>query len=105
MNCKTISETEGHVVRVCEGVDFHTNIRIKQRTFNIVKYLILEGTVSFYINGEWIKDKFDLKGHVFRWWFLFPVSMITWFFGSVLKDVYDLIYSKLGGLYEKVLNL
>jgi hypothetical protein len=54
---------------------------------------------------EFNKEKFDLKGHVFRWWFLFPVSMLSWFFGSLLKDLGNAVYAKIGKLYEKVLNL
>ena len=54
---------------------------------------------------EFSRDRFDLKGHVFRWWLMFPVSMTTWFFGSLLRDIGNAVYAKLGGLYEKVLNL
>jgi len=51
------------------------------------------------------KKKFDLKGHVFRWLFMFPVSMLTWFFGSICRDFWNLFYSKFGKMYERLLNL
>lgn len=51
------------------------------------------------------KKYFDLKGNVFRWWFLFPISAINWIFGKLLKDLYNLLYSKIGGFYEQIFNL
>lgn len=53
-----------------------------------------------------IKDrKSHLKGNVFRWWFLFPISFINWVFSDLIRDVYNFIYSQLQRLYEGVLNL
>lgn len=46
-----------------------------------------------------------LKGNVFRWWFLFPVSLLTWIFSDLLKDFYNFAYSKLRVLFVKILNL
>ena len=54
---------------------------------------------------EYNKKNFDLKGHIFRWWFLFPVSMMSWFLGSVIKDVYNYLYTHIGGLFERILNM
>lgn len=46
------------------------------------------------------KDNFDLKGNVFRWWFLFPISAITWVFGHLVVDLWNFLYSKVEGLYN-----
>lgn len=55
--------------------------------------------------SKWKLDKFNLKEHVFRWWFMFPVCMISWFFGSILKDIWNFVYSKFESLYLKAFNV
>lgn len=50
------------------------------------------------------KSEFALKANVFRWWFMFPISIITWLFGSVFKDIWNYVYSKLATVYTKILN-
>lgn len=79
---------------------------------NILIYLLIGfffSLIRTYFKGKKIKkeDKilFDLKDHVFRWWLMFPISMLTWIFGDLLKDLYNFIYSKIGKLYEKIFNL
>jgi hypothetical protein len=57
------------------------------------------------INREVEYRKGKLKGNVFRWWFLWPVSLTTWVFSDLLKDVYNFVYDKLSKLYENVLEL
>lgn len=50
------------------------------------------------------KKYFDLKEHVFRWWLMFPICLITWVFGDLLKDLYNFVYSKLNKFYLFIFN-
>jgi hypothetical protein len=60
-------------------------------------------TIEEYITKK--KKDFDLKEHVFRWWFLFPISGLVWLSGTVFKDAWNLVYDKIGGVFNKILNL
>lgn len=78
----------------------------------ILMYLFIGLIFSFirtYFKGKELtleqKKYFDLKNHVFRWWFLFPISAINWIFGRILIDVYNFIYSKIGKMYDKIFNM
>ena len=35
---------------------------------------------------------------------MFPISMIHWVFGTLLKDVFSGVYARVEFLYEKLLN-
>ena len=59
-------------------------------------------TIEDYIKRQ--KSRFELKEHVFRWWLMFPISMLHWLFGTLLKDVFTGVYSKIEFLYDKLLN-
>lgn len=50
------------------------------------------------------KENFNLKDHVFRWWLMWPISLINWGFGEVLKDFYNFLYSKLEKFYQSIFN-
>jgi len=52
---------------------------------------------------KYIKEK--LKGNVFRWWFLWPVSLLNWILSDLVEEVYNFIYSKLKNLYENILMM
>lgn len=53
-----------------------------------------------------IKDrKSYLKGNVFRWWFMFPISFLNWVLSDLMKDAYDVIYKQLNKLYEAIFNM
>jgi hypothetical protein len=60
-------------------------------------------TIEEYITNN--KSNFDLKEHVFRWWLLFPISGLVWLFGTVFKDTWNLVYDKIGGVFNRILNL
>lgn len=47
----------------------------------------------------------NLKGNVFRWWFMWPVSLINWLVTDLIKDAWDYIYSKLKRMYNYILEL
>lgn len=67
--------------------------------------------VSRYIETDYHISDFDnqtiniLKGNVFRWWFLFPISFLTWVFSDLLKDLWNQIYGLTKKSYIYVLNL
>lgn len=50
------------------------------------------------------KSSFELKSHVFRWWLMFPISMIHWVFGTLLKDAFSGVYARVEFLYKRLLN-
>lgn len=50
------------------------------------------------------KKDFQLKEHVFRWWFLFPIAAINWIFGRLLKDLWNSVYNKVGSMYLYIFN-
>jgi len=56
---------------------------------------------------EYQKERFidDLKGNVFRWWFMWPVSLITWLVTDLVKEVWDWSYSKVKNFYNYILDL
>lgn len=78
---------------------------------NISIYLFLGFIFSLirtYFKGKKLNDKqkqsFELKEHVFRWWLMFPICLITWVFGDLLKELYNFVYSKLSKVYESIFN-
>lgn len=56
---------------------------------------------------EAVKAQFvnELKGNVFRWWFMWPFSLINWLFTDLIKDTWNYLYSKLKRFYDFVLEL
>lgn len=55
-----------------------------------------------YAIKEYISE--ELAGNVFRWWFLWVISLIDWIVGDFLKDVWDIIWKFLKNLYKDLLN-
>lgn len=49
--------------------------------------------------------KGKLKGNVFRWWFLWPVSLLTWIASDFIRDAWKIIYNFFKGLFESILNM
>ena len=64
-----------------------------------------EETVKKSIDDQIETKRSYLKGNVFRWWFLFPISFINWAISDLVRDVYNFVYSKLQSLYEGVFNM
>ena len=54
-----------------------------------------------------VKENFinELKGNVFRWWFMWPINLINWLITDLIKDVWNFTYSKIKGFYNYVLEL
>lgn len=49
---------------------------------------------------EFIED--DLKGNVLRWWFMWPVSFLTWLVKDIVTDMYDYLYSKVKTFFKYI---
>jgi len=56
------------------------------------------------IQNQIVDRKTHLKGNVFRWWFLFPISLIDWVLSDLVKDVYNWTYKQLHKVYESILD-
>jgi hypothetical protein len=56
---------------------------------------------------EYAKDRFvdKLKGNVFRWWFMWPISLISWIATDLVVEVWDFLYSKISGFYKHIVDL
>jgi hypothetical protein len=50
-------------------------------------------------------DKYYLKGNVFRWWFIWPVSLLTWVLSDIIADVWSFVYEKMGKIFEYFMEL
>ena len=79
---------------------------------NVIAYLLIGfifSLVRTYFKGKELSDEkkkyFQLKEHVFRWWLMFPISMLHWLFGTLLKDLFTRVYDKVESLYNKIFNL
>lgn len=67
----------------------------------------IKGQSHIYDSQDIQKERFidELKGNIFRWWFMWPISLITWAVTDIVKEVYDFIYSKMKGFYNWVVEL
>ena len=56
---------------------------------------------------ENVRVRFErkLKGNVFRWWFMFPVSFIFWACSDLVRDIWDWLYEQIQGFYGYIFNL
>lgn len=91
-------------------------------TFPVLEYLTVRNVgiylfigfvfslIRTYFKGRELREdpeskaRFALKDHVFRWWFLFPVSFLSWLFSGILKDLFDVVYTKISGVYTKLFH-
>lgn len=60
-----------------------------------------------YIKGRQLKtkaekDHFELRYHVFNWWFIWPISLLKWVFGSLVGEIYDFLYKALEKFFTKI---
>lgn len=80
---------------------------------NVLIYLFLGVVFSLirtYFKGKELledeKKRFELKEHVFRWIFMFPISLLNWLVFRVLfKDVFNYLYKKAESIYTKLFNM
>ena len=47
----------------------------------------------------------NIREHVFRWWFLWPVSLIDWFIKDMIKDIYNWVYKQFSKLFDFIMDL
>lgn len=45
----------------------------------------------------------ELKGHVFRWWFIWPVSLISWLVSDFIVEGFELLWDNIGNSFRKIL--
>lgn len=75
---------------------------IEERRFSSgEKYFDANGIEKNLIN----EYKYELKGHVFRWWFLWPVSIIHWAIQDLITDLWNWIYAQLKRVFESIFEL
>jgi hypothetical protein len=46
----------------------------------------------------------ELKGHVFRWWFIWPVSLISWLVSDFIIEGFELLWDNIGSSFRKILT-
>ena len=46
----------------------------------------------------------ELKGHVFRWWFIWPVSLISWLVTDFIVEGFALLWDNIGTSFRKILT-
>lgn len=82
---------------------FWGNLPLKEifTVYNILMYVFVGfifAMIRTYFKGRELDERdkrdFDLRDNVLRWWFLFPISLITWVFGDLLSNFYSLMYDK-----------
>jgi len=56
------------------------------------------------LNNNELKTYY-LKENVFRWWFIWPISLLTWVFSDLLGDFWAIIYDKVSHTFEHILKL
>jgi len=57
------------------------------------------------VNKDSYHPKIDMnvKSDVFRWWFLWPISLIVWIVQDMIGNVYNYCYDKFATLFNKIL--
>ena len=70
----------------------------KKRTF-LIKYTEPTKDDKDYAIQDMI---YDLKGNVFRWWFMWPISAISWVIKDLLKDFCEFIYKHTKVIFKNI---
>jgi hypothetical protein len=47
----------------------------------------------------------DIKENIFRWWFIWPISLIVWIVKDLVKDVFNIVYQRMNKIFDAVLEL
>lgn len=93
---------------------FWSNIEFNLESFGkgLVLYLILGlvyAMIRTYFKGRQVlpisKSKSELKEDVFRWWLLFPISLILWITADLIKDLYNWVYAGIGNLFYSIFTI
>ena len=79
---------------------------------NILAYLgigFVFANIRIYFYGRQLSQNEQredvLKDNVFRWWFIWPASLIYWAFSDLLGNAWDWIYSVSQSTFKFFLNL
>lgn len=59
----------------------------------------------FYGKKSDERDIHYLKGNVFRWWFIWPISLINWAVSDLLGDLWNWAYDRFEGMFEYFFKL
>jgi hypothetical protein len=86
---------------------FFTGRNLGKRMKTLPSEDLLTKKESWQNTKEKEKEKFinDLKGNVFRWWFLWPVSLITWTLTDLVAEAWDWCYNGMKKFYNGVLEV
>jgi hypothetical protein len=65
-----------------------------------------QGTPYYGDTKESVTESFkrDLKENVFRWWLMWPISLITWICSDLIRDVWNFLYKHLGNFFNYILD-
>ena len=71
------------------------------------KPTVSRGNQGEYDTKERARKEFlnEMQGNVFRWWFMWPISLISWVATDFIVDAWDYLYSKVSKFYNYVLDL
>lgn len=79
---------------------------------NVLAYLgigFVFANIRIYFYGRQLSQNEQredvLKDNVFRWWFIWPASLIYWAFSDLLGNAWDSIYSVSQSTFKFFLNL
>jgi hypothetical protein len=75
-------------------VFFHGRSEMKK----VNEYRLEEKTYEYNINRK-------IKENVFRWWFMWPISLITWIISDMVEEIYDWLYQRISKAFDYVFNL
>lgn len=117
---------------IAEGIEQGGLGLLSILTFMLINYwwgnipltkLITWGNVLFYIGAGFVfaniriyfygrekakdKDKSysEVEENIFRWWFMWPISLIYWTFSSLVIDLWNLIYKRFELIFKFFYNL
>lgn len=79
-------------------------------TVNVLIYLglgLIYAVIRTYFYGRNSseRDIAYLKGNVFRWWFIFPISLISWIVSDLCRDLWNWVYDLFQGMFEYFFKL
>jgi len=83
---------------------FGRKTRKKIKKEGIEKYNGYELSTTGSLEWELERKKDELKENFFRWWFMFPISLLYWIFSDLFVDLYNSIYSRIKGVINAIFD-
>jgi hypothetical protein len=67
----------------------------------------IKGQSHIFDNQDSERERFlnQLKENVLRWWFMWPINMITYIISDIAEDVYTFVYHNIKGIFEFIVDL